>query len=57
MSQPETVSDLPAKRPDETWGAYEKRLAAWLAGDDVVSKGHLRDWTGSLPFHLNREKR
>ena len=30
-------------------------IMAMLRGDDVRSKGDLRDWTGSLPFHLSQE--
>lgn len=55
MRQPETFTDLPKKHPRETWAAYNKRVAAWIASEDVGSKTDLRDWTGSLPFHLNRE--
>ena len=30
-------------------------IMAMLRGDDIRTKGDLRDWTGSLPFHLSKE--
>lgn len=36
-------------------GTTVKEIMGWLRGDDVRSKTDLRDWTGSPPFHLNRE--
>jgi len=54
MQEP-TFTDLPKREPGETAEAYWHRIAAWLAGEDVHSKVDLREWTGSLPFHLNRE--
>jgi hypothetical protein len=44
-----------ARRTDETEGDHYLRVVAWLNGDDVRTKTDLRDWTGSMPFHLNRE--
>jgi hypothetical protein len=43
------------RMPGESDRAYQDRVVAWISGDDVRTKTDLRDWTGSLPFHLNRE--
>ena len=51
----ETWSDLPQRLPEESAEQYARRVAAWLAGEDVRSKGDNKDWTGSLPFHLDKE--
>lgn len=53
--QAPTLLTLLEQRPGESDKAYARRLAAFLAGDDVRSKADNRDWTGSPPFHLNRE--
>lgn len=47
---------VPKKRPDETDEAYALRLVAWSNGEDIRSKTDLKDWTGSFPFHLNKEE-
>jgi hypothetical protein len=47
-------TDLPARLPGESDEAYNRRVVAILAGDDVRTKTDLRDWTGSFPFHLDR---
>ena len=54
MKQPPTITDLPPQKDGESDDAYEKRLNAFLAGDDVRTKADFRDWTGSFPFHLDR---
>jgi hypothetical protein len=46
--QKPTIRDLPL--PGMTW---EQSLKILLL---AKSKGDLQDWTGSLPFHLNKEK-
>ena len=53
--EPATVTDLPERKPGESAKIYERRVMAWLRGDDIRVKADLQDWTGSLPFHLNRE--
>jgi hypothetical protein len=57
MKQAPTLVSLPERMPGEDEDAYWKRVRAVLTGDDVRSKADLRDWTGSFPFHLNREPR
>ena len=47
MKQAPTITDFPL--PGMT---YEESLEALHR---VRSKGDLREWTGSLPFHLNRD--
>lgn len=46
---------LPERLPGETMEQYFCRVQRWLSGDDVRSKADNREWTGSPPFHLNRE--
>jgi hypothetical protein len=48
--------NLPQKQDGESWEAFSQRVDRWRKGEDVRSKTDLRNWTGSLPFHLNREK-
>jgi len=55
VKQQPTITDLPERLPGETDKVYWKRVEAGLAGENIRSKADLRDWTGSLPFHLNRE--
>jgi hypothetical protein len=55
MKQQPTLTSIPERMPGEGARDYERRLAAFLAGEDVRTRTDLRDWTGSLPFHLNRE--
>lgn len=52
--QQPTVVELPPQLEGESDKAYEKRLMAFLVGEDVRTKTDLRDWTGSLPFHLDK---
>lgn len=52
--QKPTVTDLPAQLPGESDRAYNKRVMAFLHGEDVRTRTDLRDWTGSFPFHLDR---
>lgn len=59
MKQEPTHNDLPtslARRPGESEADHYRRVAAWISGEDVRTKTDLVDWTGSLPFHLNRER-
>ena len=51
-----TTLDIPQPREGESPAAYDRRLSAFVRGDDVRSKVDLREWTGSMPFHLNKEK-
>ncbi len=53
MKQPPTITDLPTQKDGESDDAYEKRLNAFISGDDIRTKTDLRDWTGSFPFHLD----
>lgn len=53
--QAPTITNLPDRKEGETDKAYERRIAAFLSGGDVRSKVDNREWTGSPPFHLNRE--
>jgi len=48
-----TLTDLPPQNPGEKDGAYQRRIARFLAGDDVRSKVDNREWTGCPPFHLD----
>lgn len=52
--EPTTVT-LPERRPGESDNSYFRRVRDWISGEDVRTRADLRDWTGSLPFHLNRE--
>ena len=49
---------LPDRLPNESDAQYEKRIIDWFRDDydNASSKGDNRGWTGSLPFHLSREK-
>lgn len=53
--QKPTVTDLPPKREGESDKDYEHRLMASLYGDDIRSKGDLRDWK-SADFSLASER-
>lgn len=55
MKQQPTITRTPKQMPGESDKAYEKRLMAWISGDDVRTRTDLRDWTGSGPMHLNKE--
>lgn len=55
MKQKPTVVSLPKRISGETDKQYERRIAAWLSGDDVRSKADNREWTGSSPFHLDQQ--
>ena len=52
--QQPTVTELPKRLPNESDRAYEKRVMAFIHGEDVRTKTDLRDWTGSFPFHLDK---
>jgi hypothetical protein len=39
-----TITTQLAQRPGESDKDHEKRVAAFLRGDDVRSKGDLKDW-------------
>lgn len=47
-------SDIPDRRPDESDLQYDKRVCAFLRGDDVRSKGDLGGWATCI-FHLSHE--
>ena len=53
--QAPTTCKLPARRAGESDRSYFRKVSAFLFGEDVRTKTDLCDWTGSLPFHLNRE--
>lgn len=53
--QQATITALPDRKPGESDNAYARRLAAFIRGEDVRSKGDNREFTGSLPFHLSRD--
>ncbi len=55
MKQEPTFPRLPKQKPGETDRDYERRLFRWITGDDIRSKADMREWTGSPPFHLNKE--
>ena len=49
---------IPLGSPGNTEAIEDMTTAevrAMLCGDDIRSKGDLREWTGSLPFHLSKE--
>jgi len=50
-----TSITLPIKQKGENWKAFAARVERWVKGEDVRSRTDLRDWTGSQPFHLDRE--
>ncbi len=54
--QQPTVVELPQQKPGESDRVYNKRVLAFIHGDDIRTKVDLRDWTGSLPFHLDNDK-
>jgi hypothetical protein len=56
MKQSPTITDLPKRNEGESDNDYERRIAKFLSGDDVRSKHDNKEWTGSLPFHINNEK-
>lgn len=52
--QPLPASDWPpVQAAGESDEAYFKRSMAMIAGEDIRTKTDLKDWTGSLPFHLD----
>jgi len=53
--QAATLTNLPERLPGESDKAYWRRCERVLCGEDIRSKVDLRDWTGSMPFHLNHE--
>ena len=55
MKQAPTTLRLPERGDTETFEEYSRKVRAWIRGDDVVTKTDLRGWTGSFPFHLNRD--
>jgi len=55
MKQAPTITDLPPRLPGEDDKTYWWRMARWFVHGDARSKVDLREWTGSYPFHLNRE--
>lgn len=47
---------VPKREPGESHKAYGERVRQWLRESQMPRvKGDLQDWTGSYPFHLNRE--
>lgn len=54
--QPPTFTDIPARLPGESDQDHCRRVEAWIAGEDVRTKTDLRDWTRSLPFHIDRSR-
>lgn len=54
--QAPTITDLPDRLPGETEKAYWRRVERCLIdGADVPRGDDLGGWTGSMPFHINRE--
>lgn len=51
--QKPTITNLPPRLPRETDLAYERRIAAFLCGDNVRSKADLREFK-TADFHLDR---
>lgn len=45
------------RQPGESEKDHLRRVERFISGEDVTSKTDLVGWTGSLPFHLNREPR
>ena len=45
---------IPIRKPGESEESFYKRVEQWATSDDVRSKADNREWTGSLPFHLDR---
>lgn len=52
--QAPTITDIPPRMPGESDRDYEKRLAAFLAGDDVRTRTDLRGWK-TCDFSLVRD--
>ena len=48
-----TLTDLPRRLPNESARAYACRMEHFFFGVPRV-KTDLQDWTGSMPFHLDR---
>ena len=46
---------VPVQQPGESDESFYKRVYQWAMDDTARSKADNREWTGSLPFHLNRE--
>jgi len=53
--QPPRYTQLPKQLPGESDKAYEKRVMAWISGDDVRSKDDLRDWCPGVTWHFIRD--
>jgi len=52
--QAPTVTMPPERLPGEKPRDYERRLQAWIDGEDVRTKTDLSGWK-TCDFHLNRE--
>lgn len=44
MKQKPTTTSLPPRQKGESERDYEKRIVAFLHGDDIRTKGDLKDW-------------
>lgn len=53
--QAPTIMDFPKRIKGESESDYWRRVERGLVGEDVRTKTDLQEWTGSLPFHLNKE--
>ena len=49
-------ANIPKREPGENFAIYAARVRQWLREDEIPrAKGDLRDWTGSYPFHLDKQ--
>lgn len=48
---------VPVRKPGESEESFYKRVVQWACDDTARSKADNREWTGSLPFHLDRPER
>lgn len=49
-------ANLPKRGIGESQSSYDERIRQWLREDQMPRvKGDLRDWTGSYPFHLDKQ--
>lgn len=45
---------VPVRKPGENEEAFFERVQRWAMDDTARSKGDNKEWTGSLPFHLDK---
>lgn len=45
---------VPVRQTGESGEAFFERIKQWACEDTARSKGDNKEWTGSLPFHLDK---